>query len=62
MSEDLRHFDVSAYEPEICIECLVCGEPIPIGPLYSHYVPKICAECKRRLIHVLYPEREEDKP
>lgn len=36
------------------VDCLVCGNLIPMM-LY----PKICEECRRRLMQVLYPNRRE---
>ena len=32
---------------QICIACLVCGEPIPV---YGSYEQRICNECKRAIL------------
>ena len=32
---------------QICIDCLVCGEPIPV---YGSYKQRICDECKRAIL------------
>lgn len=55
--EKIATIEVEPSPVKYGVDCLVCGNLIP---MMLH--PKICEECKRRLIHVLYPEREEDEP
>lgn len=60
----IAKIDVNTSPVEIGVECLVCGKTVVLGPAgYNYsYVPKICNECKRRLMLALYPEREEGEP
>ena len=60
----IAKLDADISTAEVGTECLICGDTIILGPVgYNRsYVPKICSECKRRLMLNLYPEREEDQP
>lgn len=53
--------DTNTMPIEIGVECLICGNTITLGPAgYNYtYVPKICEECKLRLMRLLYPNRRE---
>ena len=59
----IAKLDANASTVEIGVECLICGGTVVLGPAgYNYsYAPKICKECKRRLMLTLYPEREEDQ-
>ena len=52
MIESIKIGD-SLTEYYACTPCLVCGEAIPI-PLPYHVSPKICNECRKRLMKLLY--------
>lgn len=60
----IAKLDADVSPVEIGVECLICGDTVTLGPAWYNYsyVPKICNECKRRLMLTLYPEREEDQP
>ena len=38
---------------EIGTSCMICDEFIPLH--FYDSVPRICAECKKRIKHILYP-------
>lgn len=52
--EKIATLKVEPVPIEYGIDCLVCGAFIPM----TRY-PKICDECKRRLMRMLYPNRRE---
>ena len=47
----------SSAEYSLCTVCLICGNAIPIQSPY-HASPRICDECKKRLMKVLYHQDE----
>lgn len=53
--EKIATLKVEPVPIEYGIDCLVCGAFIPM----TRY-PKICDECKQRLMRMLYPNRRED--
>lgn len=59
----IAKLDADVSPVKIGVECFICGETVVLGPAgYNYsYIPKICNECKRRLMLTLYPEREEGK-
>ena len=47
----------SSTKVSVCTCCLICGFPIPIPSPYQAS-PRICDECKKRLMKLLYTQDE----
>ena len=59
--EDLKKFDLTNYvAPKPTVPCLVCDDAVTLEMFQSNEIPRICNECKRRLLRVLYPELKEE--
>lgn len=56
-----RYANFESTHPTVtgAVDCIICDTPIPI---YDHWVTSpvvICSECRKRLKHLLYKDKEE---